>query len=341
MSHQFFKGKLFTHICKPHYLCHYTKTVFFQFHNSINNNRNHNKTEQKQSKTERMASLATHFSAFLFLFPLGLRRLLCSFSLYLKNPSVYKSKTWYFSEPRYKNFDLYTLLIALPIASFSNIFLFLTFSGHPTYRFAFFQQSAVVFVFWVLLIILVFRENFDPILVHESFVFVYAGISFLLECSVIGKGITGLGGGVYDLLGGLTLVCAASCFYLSIRPTAFFAEFLLSSGIIFKATWVLQAGLSLYSDTFALKGCHKISALPSHENADVRCDLEEDSLRGMALMNLLFIGHAIGILITSFVLFGLLSFNRNLRCGEASGPLLAELESESMLMRSVPEFEIE
>lgn len=125
---------------------------------------------------------------------------------------------------------------------------------------------------------------------------------------------------MYDLLGGLTLVCVVSYLYLSIWPTTFFVEFLLSSGIIFKGTWVLQAGLNLYSDTFALRGCHKMMVLPSPEMSDVRCDLEEDSLRGMALMNLLFIGHAIGVLITCFVLFGLLSSYRNLRCGEASGP---------------------
>lgn len=289
----------------------------------------------KPQKTEHMASLATHFSAFLFLFPLGIRRLLCFFSLYLKNPSVYKSKTWYFSEPRIKNLDLYILLLALPIASFSDLFLFLTFSGHPTYRFAFFQQSAGLFLFWALLILIVFRESFDPLVIHESFLFVFAGVSFLVEYSIIGKGITGLGSVVYDLLGGLTLVCAASCFYLSMQPTAFLAEFLLSSGLIFKATWVLQAGLSLYSDAFAVKGCHKSSM------TDLGCDLEEDSLRGMALVKLIFIGHAIGVLITSFTLFGLLSCYRNLRCGEGSGPLLAELESESMLMRPLPEFEMD
>jgi hypothetical protein len=36
-----------------------------------------------------------------------------------------------------------------------------------------------------------------------------------------------------------------------------------------------------------------------------------------------------------------LSSNTNLRHGEASGPLLAGLESESALMRALPEFEVE
>ncbi|CAL5413630.1 unnamed protein product [Camellia sinensis] len=288
-----------------------------------------------------MASLVTHFATFLFLCPVGIRRLVSSFSLYLKNPCLYRSKTWYFSEPKWKNFDCYTLLIALPIASFSDLFIFLSFSGHPTHRFAFLQQSALVSLFWVLVILIIFRENFDPFSIPENFIFIFAGILFLIEYMLMGEGITGLGGVVYDLLGGLTLVCAACCLYLSIRPAVFFSEFLLSSGLVFKGTWALQTGLSLYTDTFALKGCDKIALYPAQGKTDVKCDLDEDRLRGIALMNLLFIGHAIVVLIVSLVLFGLLCHHRNLRSVEASGPLLAQLESDSMLMQAFPEFEIE
>ncbi|KAJ4954547.1 hypothetical protein NE237_011330 [Protea cynaroides] len=288
-----------------------------------------------------MGSLATHFFAFLFFFPIGIRRLLCSFSLYLKNPCVYRSKTWYMSEPRWKNIDLYFLLIALPIASFSEIFFFLTFSGQPTHRFAFIQQAAVNSLFWVVVVLVIIRENIDPSLIHEGLVFVFAGIVFLIEYSMMGKGISGLGGRVYELLGSLTLLCAAACFYLSFRPTAFLAEVALSSGLIFKGTWILQAALSLYSDTFSLKGCRKISLFPAQAITDVQCDLEDDRLRGVALMNLLFLLHFIGIVIMSFSLFGALSWNRNLRCGEGSGPSLADVDSESMLIRPLPEFELE
>lgn len=288
-----------------------------------------------------MGSLATHFSTFLLLSPLGLRRLLCSFSLYLKNPPLYRSKPWYFSEPRWKNIDFYTLLIALPIASFSDLLFFLALPGHPTHRFAFLHQSLVVSLFWVLAILIIFRENFDPLAVPEGFVYVFAGIVFVIENMLMGEGVTGLGGVVYEWLGGLTVVCAGCCFYLSIRPAAFFAEFLLNSGLVFKGTWALQIGLSLYTDRFSVKGCDKISMSPAQGKVDVKCGLEEDRVRGIAVMNLLFIGHATLVLVMGFVLFGLLCSNRNLRCGEASGPLLAELESESMQMHSLPECELE
>lgn len=181
----------------------------------------------------------------------------------------------------------------------------------------------------------------DPLRINEGLLFVFVGVSFLADYTVIGKGVTGLSGTVYDSLGALTLICAGCCFYLSIRPWSFFAEFVLSSGLIFKGTWMLHTGLSLYTDSFALKGCQKISVPPGTGDTDVRCDLEEDVLRGVALMKLMFIGHAIGVSVLSFVLFGLLSRNWKSRHGEAGGPLLAELDSQSVIMRASSELELE
>lgn len=62
---------------------------------------------------------------------------------------------------------------------------------------------------------------------------------------------------------------------------------------------------------------------------------------GEAMINLLFVAHAIMVFIGSIGLFGLLSSHKNLRHAEASGPWLAQLESDSSLMLPVPEFELE
>ncbi|XP_058094786.1 uncharacterized protein LOC131240525 [Magnolia sinica] len=288
-----------------------------------------------------MGSLATHFSAFLFLFPIGIRRLLSSFSLYLKSPHLFRSQPWHLSQPAWKNIDLYVLLIALPIAAFSEFFWFITFSGHPTYRFTFFLQSSVLFLLWVVIISVVLHVNFDFFAVQENLLFLFAGISFLIEYSITDQGYTGLAGRTYELLGALTLVSAASCIVLSIKPTAFFADVVLSMSLVFKGTWVLQAGLYLFSDAIAPKGCHKMPLLPVDGKSDLDCVLEEDRLRGVALIDLLFIVHAIMIFILNFLLFGVLSYKRNLRASGAGNLLTAEIESESMLMRSLPDFEIE
>ncbi|GKA68035.1 APC membrane recruitment protein like protein [Tanacetum coccineum] len=156
----------------------------------------------------------------MFLFPLGIRRLVSSFSIYINNsPSYYRSKTWFFSNsPIFKNLDFFAYMVALLIASFSNFFLFLAFSSHPVYKFS-----------WVVLV---------------------------------------------------------------------------SSGLVLKGTWVLQVGLSLYSDEFAFKGCGKVVVVRGEGSADVKCVLDEDKLRGVALMHLLFVGHSIIVLILCFVIMG-------------------------------------
>ncbi|XP_073266815.1 uncharacterized protein [Populus alba] len=228
-----------------------------------------------------MASLVTHLCASLFLLPIGLRRLFCSSSLYLKNTSLFRSKTWYLSDPKWINLDLYALTVALPIASFSLIFLFFSIStGHITYRFSFLHQSVLLFLYWVLAILFVLRDSIDLLVILDNFLFVFGGILFFVEYSFIGEGTSGLvGEAVYGLCG---------------------------SG-----------------------------------NVEFKCDLEEDGLRGVALVNLLFVGHAIVVFLVSLGMLALLSSNRNLRHGEASGPLLAGLESDSALMRALPEFEVE
>ncbi|KAL8048239.1 hypothetical protein ABFX02_07G051900 [Erythranthe guttata] len=285
-----------------------------------------------------MASLAAHLTASLLLYPVGVRRLLCSISLYLKNPSLYRSRIWYLSEPKWRNLDLYTLLVLLPIASLSHISIFLVLSENPTYRFSFLHQSLVVFIFWALLIFVVLRESFDLFSLPENLAFLFAGIAFLIEFHLTGRGIAGLGGWVYRILGGLAILCSACCVYLSIRPSAFFADFMLSSGLVLKGTWVLQAGLSLYTDAFGLKGCDKITgASVTKGGADVRCELDDDMWRGVVLMNLLFVGHVVFVFITGFVSFGALN-----RCtNTASGRLLAEIGSETMLMHPLPELEMD
>lgn len=157
---------------------------------------------------------------------------------------------------------------------------------------------------------------------------------------MMGKEVTGPGVRVYQWLEGLTVVCAGCCVYLSFKPTAFFAEVGLSCGILFKGTWILQAGLSLYTDVFSPKGCHQVLGIRPDEKSSVQCELEEDGLRGVELVNLLFIAHAVGILVLCFVMFGVLACNRSWRWGSSSS--LAEVDSESLLMRTPPlEVELE
>ena len=64
---------------------------------------------------------------------------------------------------------------------------------------------------------------------------------------------------IHGFLGGLTLVCAGACIYLAVKPLAFFAEFLLSCGLVFKGTWLLQVGFMWCTKT----GCRFVTLTDS------------------------------------------------------------------------------
>ncbi|XP_060182005.1 uncharacterized protein LOC132611617 [Lycium barbarum] len=186
--------------------------------------------------------------------------------------------------------------------------------NNVTYKFSFLQQSLVIFFFWVLLILIIVKESFDLYAILDSLVYSFGGVCFAVEFLMNGKGLVGLSGDMYGHLGELAFVCAG--------------------------TWVLQVGL-LYTDVFSLEGCESLLVGLAKGKNDVKCDLEENKLRGTALMDLLFIVHVIVVMIMSFGLFALLNRNKRMRCGDTSGPLLAQVGSEGVLMRPLPELELE
>ncbi|GAB2210164.1 hypothetical protein Droror1_Dr00015424 [Drosera rotundifolia] len=76
--------------------------------------------------------------------------------------------------------------------------------------------------------------------------------------------------------------------------------------MVFKGTWALQGGLSLYTDEFGSRGCKAVRfGTGEGVKVDARCDLEED------------------------------------RCGEAGWPLLAGLDADDTVRRPVSELEMD
>ena len=138
---------------------------------------------------------------------------------------------------------------------------------------------------------------------------------------------------MYGLLGLLSLLCGVCSLYLAINPASFWAEFLLSSGLVFKGTWVLQIGVSLYTDTFGFEGC----GLRAENLSLVVCELKEDELRAVALARLMFVWHSGLVLGLGLVSFGLLSLCQRRRSrlgGDQDGSLLSQLEAETAVTRN-------
>lgn len=271
--------------------------------------------------------MATHISAFFLLFPIGVRRLLSAYSHHLRlttfpHAHYYVAKPWYFAGSEstsavaptgrrqhqhqdqhnqqqqqllhlLKDIDLYALLVALPIAAFSELFLFLTLAP-PMQRLPFSHQSAALALFWLLLLAISLRYCLQASASFpDDVAFALAALAFLVELFLTGwGGGTGpIEGRIYGLLSLLTLSCAAACMVLAAHRSAFAADVALSAALAFKGTWVLQAGWCLFG--VPPKGCHR-SAVGTAA-AGLVCELDEDQLRGVALVDLLFAVHAVGI----------------------------------------------
>uniref|UniRef100_A0A7N0TKK4 Uncharacterized protein n=1 Tax=Kalanchoe fedtschenkoi TaxID=63787 RepID=A0A7N0TKK4_KALFE len=274
------------------------------------------------------SSLASHLCAFIFFFPVGVRRLHSFFSFYLNNSpsSSFRSKVWYSSSSTstiIRNLDLYILLIALPIASFSDLYLFFSILPH---RIPFLHHYALLTFFWLLLLLLLLHDSLLLLPLPDTFLFLFAATAFLLDFYLVvdndhdGDLVSSV---AYHLSASLSLLCGASCVFLSVCPCSFLADFALSTGLVFKGVWILQVGFNLYSDAFTFMGCKK------NIEGRVKCDLQEDTLRAITLINLLFVSHAIGIVFGSFALFGFLSCTRAVTRipNVATGPLLEALNN--------------
>ncbi|KAI4342682.1 hypothetical protein MLD38_027275 [Melastoma candidum] len=325
-----------------------------------------------------MVSLALHVAAFFILFPTGLNRLIAATLSFLychpssssssstSHPSFISKPWWFFlhdlptaAQSRsnrhdnlnflIKKLDFFALLVSLPLASLTHIFLFLSVpSSHsPAYRFSFLLFSSSIFLFWVLFLHVLVKYFFlhdNSGLVRDEYLFIFAGVCFSVEYWMIGRGMDGLAGEFYGILGWVSLVCCGCCLVLGVKPSAFFAEHGLCCGLMVKGTWGLQVGLNMGTDGgwFAWKGCERVGVVGVGElDVGLKCDVEQDGLRGLALMRLSFVWHVIGVLVGSLVLFWVLSMKGSSRLGDARGPLLLRHHgTDQSGVRPVAEFEL-
>lgn len=278
-----------------------------------------------------MGSLPAHIgAAVLLLLPAGLRRLYSSAAHHLRSPSPSPSLPWYLSPSKPLNLDLYALLLLLPLSSFSYLFLSLSLS---TLRLPLLHHSALLFLFWLLPLLVALRRHLP---LPHPLLFLLAAAAFLLDyASASSVGCTGVAARAYRLLAATTLACAAACLALAARPAAFFADVALSAGVVLKGTWLLQAGLLLFSDAFAPGGCGRMTA---GGDRDVVCVLEEDRMRGVAMVDLLFVLHVVGVVV---VVLGVLWLHRGLGRGNGLASMAEEGQSDGLLMRSEPAFDFD
>ncbi|XP_020079950.1 uncharacterized protein LOC109703655 [Ananas comosus] len=246
-----------------------------------------------------MSSLAGHVSAFLILFPVGIRRLWLSLSFQARSSPSFRPRPWYFSpEHPLRGADLYALLLLLPIAAFCDYFIFLSlpassYAGAASFRFSFALHAASLSVFVLLLVVILLSHRF-PLLIPDDLLFLLAALAFLSDLpSSPRPAIAAIDAHANELAAVPTLTCAASCFVLSLRcsAAAAAADVALATGMALKGSWALQAGISLY--VLPPRGCSR-NAVGGGEGW-LECVLEDDGRRGLAMLDLLFASHAVAV----------------------------------------------
>uniref|UniRef100_A0A0D6R287 Uncharacterized protein n=1 Tax=Araucaria cunninghamii TaxID=56994 RepID=A0A0D6R287_ARACU len=302
-----------------------------------------------------MGSLIGHVAASFILCTAGIRHLACSFSSYAKSPRQYTGKPWYLLGNRWKNVDLWILLLFLPIATIFQVVW--SFTSQPlansAYRVAQLDQAAILVAFWVIAIALYLSRRTEILPVGEELVFFIEGIAFVVEwmaltlaskewMALASKEGAGLEAKCYNLLGWVSVVCGSSCLVLACRPGipgSLWAEVSLGGGLTLQGTWLLQSGLTFLSTLLMPQGCHRSSAY-----AAVQCDLEEDKRRAAALLDLAFICHTLLVLILGIFLCWIVGHKHGFifpKDGDYTPISAAETESELVQMQPLPKFDIE
>ncbi|KAG1361491.1 hypothetical protein COCNU_09G009540 [Cocos nucifera] len=260
-----------------------------------------------------MGSVAGHSWAFVFLFPIGIRRLWSSLSHHVRSPPPsFRSRPWYLSpDHNLLNTDLYALLLALPVAAIADLLL-----AAPL-------RAAAATIYWLLLLLVPLAPRFP---LPDELAFLLAALAFLADVALspLSPSAPALDARARDLSSLPTLACAATCLALVARPAAIAADVALSLALAFKGSWALQAGLALF--VLPPRGCHRGAG-------GLECELEEDRLRGVALLDLLFAGNAVGIAAACVGIYWAVTRSIN-RSAEAEAMM-------AMLMMNPPDLELD
>ncbi|KAH7445578.1 hypothetical protein KP509_01G015600 [Ceratopteris richardii] len=160
----------------------------------------------------------------------------------------------------------------------------------------------LVFFIVVFFLILV-NESTLAFSLPQDFNFLLLGFSFSVEsfvavCSATDPNL------LFELesfriLAALAGFSALTCFLLAWKPVSFMVSITFSASLALQGSWLLQMGLSLYSDEFLPEGCHHLS------NGHTQCDIAVADHRAVALMDLLLIIHIICILLVFVAAYGI------------------------------------
>ncbi|KAG5252126.1 protein CbbY [Salix suchowensis] len=230
---------------------------------------------------------------------LALYHLVSATTTYLKSPLAYVAKPYHpvSSSHRFKYLQLYLLITCLLIA-FAHQTLISSDSdpllkgSTPVHRFTSLQSAAVLFLFLILSLSLLISDATSLLPLPSDLFFALASATSDLQakCDSVSAQISAL--------------AALLCLILACQPRMFVADVGLGGAVCLQGLWMLQTGLSLYVDAFIPDGCHKLLDVVSGVEGSTKCELEDSRLRAVAILDLVFVVHAMFVVLIVMVTYG-------------------------------------
>ncbi|KAI4375734.1 hypothetical protein MLD38_013566 [Melastoma candidum] len=255
------------------------------------------------------AAFLYHLFAAVTLISLGLHHLVSTTRNFLKSPTAFLAKPYHpfpSSDPRLKHLPLYLTALSLLAASFryalsSSLSDPLIRGSSPVHHFLSLLTSSVLLLF----LLLTFLPLFP--LVPSDLVFASAAAAFFLLSSASSAASSALlsllQAKLFSTSSLLSLLSSLSCLILSLRPSSFVADVVLAASVCLQGFWNLQTGLSLYVESFIPEGCHLLLDVASGVEGSTKCDVEESGLRAAALLDVVFVGYVIVVVLIAVVVY--------------------------------------
>ncbi|XP_077212337.1 plant viral-response family protein (DUF716) [Tasmannia lanceolata] len=250
-----------------------------------------------------MASLLSHIFSSSALFSLGLYHLVLSTRSHIKSPQTYLAKPYHpfpFPFPRFRHLPLYLILLSLLLSIFHQTLLSslsdpLIKGRTPVHHFSSLQSASVLFLFFLLTLALLISESTPLFPIPSDLIFTIASAAFALHFFVASASSSVQTSSLQAKCESIAALISASSSLLTLtlayNPKLYVADLALGASICLKGLWVLQTGLSLYVEAFIPEGCHRLLDVVSGVEGSTKCDLEESTLRAVALLDLVFVLH--------------------------------------------------
>ncbi|XP_048336609.2 uncharacterized protein LOC125424138 [Ziziphus jujuba] len=255
---------------------------------------------------------------------LGLFHLVATTWHHLKSPQSYSAKPFHTipfssssSSHRLKHLQLYLLIAFLVVALAHQTLISydsdpLLKGRTPVHRFTSLQNAAVLFLFLVLSLALLLSECLPSLLPLPNDLFFALGAAlFYLHSSVSSSAASvqtsQLQAKCDSISARISLFCSLLSLLLACQPRLFVADSALAAALCLQGLWVLQTGLSLYVDAFIPEGCHRLLDVVNGVEGSTKCDLEDSSLRAVAILDLLFLLHVMFVMLLVMVVYAVVA----------------------------------